>query len=126
MSSPRPNNTVVKLDFSTVPKGTTKARASWHPALPPNIPQRIGWHESERLFFQVFKNSAQPMSITTLAEGRYLDVNPSFLTLLGYERHEVMGHTSLELGVWKNSAQRAELGRRLWSRRALPASVASR
>ena len=104
---------VVKMDFSTVPKGTTKARASWRPALPPNIAQQLGWHDSERLFFQVFKNSAQPMSITTLAEGRYLDVNPSFLSLLGYEMDQIIGNTSLELGIWKNSAQRAELVRRL-------------
>ena len=112
MSSPRPNNTVVKVDFSTVPKGTTAARASWRPSLPP-IAQRLGWHDSEKLFFQVFRNSVQPMSITTLAEGRYIDVNPGFLSLLGYERHQVIGHSSLELGIWKNSAQRAELVRRL-------------
>jgi PAS domain S-box-containing protein len=75
----------------------------------------MNWHDSERLFFQVFKNSVQPMSITTLAEGRYLDVNPTFLSLLGYERHQIIGHNSLELGIWKNTAQRAELVRRLES-----------
>lgn len=112
MSSPRPNNTVVKVNFSTMPKGATTARASWRPSLPP-IAQRLGWHDSEKLFFQVFRNSVQPMSITTLAEGRYIDVNPSFLSLLGYERGQVIGHSSLELGIWKNSAQRAELVRRL-------------
>ena len=112
MSSTNPNNTVVKVNFSTIPKGTTAAQASWRPSLPP-IAQRLGWHESEKLFFQVFRNSVQPMSITTLAEGRYIDVNPSFLSLLGYERHQVIGHSSLELGIWKNSAQRAELVRRL-------------
>ena len=112
MSAPRPNNTVVKVNFSTIPKGTTAAHASWRPSLPP-IAQRLGWHDSEKLFFQVFRNSVQPMSITTLAEGRYIDVNPSFLSLLGYERHQVIGHSSLELGIWKNSAQRAELVRRL-------------
>jgi PAS domain S-box-containing protein len=110
MSSP--NNTVVKVNFSKMPKGTTTARAGWRPSLPP-IAQRLGWHDSEKLFFQVFRHSVQPMSITTLAEGRYIDVNPSFLSLLGYERHQVLGHSSLELGIWKNSAQRAELVRRL-------------
>jgi PAS domain S-box-containing protein len=113
MSSPRPNGTVVKVNFSPMPKGATSAHASGRPALPASLAPRSGWHNSERLFFQVFQNSAQPMSITTLAEGRYLEVNPTFLSLLGYERHEVIGHTSLELGVWENSAQRAELVRRL-------------
>jgi PAS domain S-box-containing protein len=101
------------VNFSPQTKRGTAAHARWRPALPGSLAPRTGWHDSERLFFQVFKNSAQPMSITTLAEGRYLEVNPTFLSLLGYERHEVIGHTSLELGVWENSAQRAELVRRL-------------
>ena len=113
MSSPKPNNTVVKVNFSAMPKGATTAHASWRPALPAGIAPQSGWHDSERLFFQVFKNSAQPMSITTLAEGRYLEVNPTFLSLLGYNRQQIIGNTSLELGVWENSAQRAELVRRL-------------
>jgi PAS domain S-box-containing protein len=111
MRSPRTNNNLVKVNFSTMPKRTT-AHASWQPTLR-NGAKLVGWHNSERLFFQVFKNSAQPMSLTTLAEGRYLDVNPSFLSLLGYERHQVLGRTSLDLGIWKNSAQRAELVTRL-------------
>ncbi len=102
MSSPRVNNTLVKMNFSPLAKGARTASAQWQP-------QGHDWHSSERLFFQVFNNSAQPMSVTTLAEGRYLEVNPSFLTRLGYTRSQVIGHTSLELGVWKNSAQRAEL-----------------
>lgn len=113
MSSPNPNNTVVKVKFSSLPKGGTTAHASWRPAIAASVAQRLGWHDSERLFFQVFQHSAQPMSITTLEEGRYLDVNPSFLSLLGYERHQVIGHSSLELGIWENSAQRTELVRRL-------------
>ena len=111
MSSPNSNNTVVKVNFSPLAKGKTAAHASWRPAIAANVAR--GWHESERLFFQVFQNSAQPMSITTLAHGRYLDVNPSFLSLLGYERHEVIDHSSLELGIWENSAQRTELVKRL-------------
>src|SRR5215510_15932757 len=110
MSSPR-NNNLVKVNFSTMPKGTT-AHATWRPALPPP-PRNSGWHDSERLFYQVFKHSPQPMSITTMADGRYLEVNPSFLSLLGYERHQVIGRTSLDLGIWKNSAQRAEMVTRL-------------
>ena len=111
MSSPR-NNNIVEVNSSPMPKGATTAHATWRPALPTSAKQ-TGWHDSERLFYQVFKNSPQPMSITTLAEGRYLEVNPSFLSLLGYERNQVIGGTSLDLGIWKNSAQRAELVSRL-------------
>ncbi len=107
MSSPRMNNTLVKMKFSPMPKGATTAGAAWEPRT--NTAQESDWRDTERLFFQVFNNSADPMSITTLTEGRYLEANPSFLTRLGYTRTQVIGHTSLELGIWKNSAQRAEL-----------------
>lgn len=110
MSSPR-DNTVVKMDLSPLPKRATAARAAWEPRT--DLAQHPDWHDSERLFFQVFNNRDQPMSITTLAEGRYLEANPTFLTRLGYLRDQVIGHTSLELGIWKNSAQRAELVTRL-------------
>ncbi len=73
----------------------------------------VEWPDTEKLFSQVFNNSPQPMSITTRAEGRYLHVNESFLSLLGYERQEVIGDTSLNLGLWKNVEQRAELVRLL-------------
>jgi PAS domain S-box-containing protein len=97
------------MNFSPLPKGA--ASAAGEPRT--SLERQPDWHDSERLFFQVFTKSAQPMSVTTLAEGRYLEVNPTFLTRLGYTRDQVIGHTSLELGIWKNSAQRAELVNRL-------------
>jgi PAS domain S-box-containing protein len=99
------------MDLSPLPKRATTAPAAWEPRT--DLAQHADWHASERLFFQVFNNRDQPMSITTLAEGRYLEANPTFLTRLGYLRDQVIGHTSLELGIWKNSAQRAELVTRL-------------
>lgn len=63
--------------------------------------------QSEERFEKTFKGNPQPMSLTTLAEGRYVDVNDSFLQMSGYTREEVIGHTSLELDVWETPAHRA-------------------
>jgi len=112
MSSPRTTNTLVKVDFSTMPKRAS-ARARWSAQSARAIVQKPDWHDSEKLFLQVFNNSHQPMSITTLAEGRYLEVNPTFLSLLGYTREQIIGRTSLGLGIWKNRAQRTEMVTRL-------------
>jgi PAS domain S-box-containing protein len=106
----RQKTNLVKIDFTRNIK-STKSPWSVNPntantTLPP-------WHDSEPLFAQVFSNSSQPMSITTLSDGRYLDVNASFLTLLGYARNEVIGQTSIKLGIWKRVKQRAELVRKL-------------
>lgn len=114
MSSPKvkihKSNTVVAVNF---------ARAS-KPVATPTPPRlvvqsltQLDPHYTEKLFSHVFENSPQPMSITTFADGRYLEVNESFLSLVGYTRDEVIGRTSLELGIWKNCAQRSELIRLL-------------
>jgi PAS domain S-box-containing protein len=55
---------------------------------------------SEERFAKAFQASPVAISITTLAEGRFLNVNDYFLDLMGYCQEEVIGHTSLELGVW--------------------------
>jgi PAS domain S-box-containing protein len=62
--------------------------------------------QSEERFSKAFRANPQPMSLSTLAEGRYLDVNDSFLAMSGYTRAEVIGRTSLELGVWETPQHR--------------------
>jgi PAS domain S-box-containing protein len=57
--------------------------------------------ESEKRFAKTFQSNPQPMSLTTLTDGRYLDVNDSFLTMSGYAREQIIGRTSKELGVYE-------------------------
>lgn len=116
MSSPR-SNALVRVNFSPMPKRVSSLRSGWPARTLRSILRAPDWHETERLFCQVFNNSHQPMGITTLAEGRYLEINPTFLSLLGYTREQVIGRTSLELGIWENAAQREELVARLKSDR---------
>jgi len=54
----------------------------------------------EERFSKAFRANPQPMTLTSLVDGRYLDVNDSFLEVTGFTREEVIGHTSLELGGW--------------------------
>jgi len=65
--------------------------------------------ESEAQYAAVFRNSPDPISLTSLADGRWLDVNDSFLELTGYSREEVINHTADELGVLMNPAEVAAL-----------------
>jgi len=63
---------------------------------------------SEHKFGKMFASSPIAMSLSTLKEGRYLDVNREFLRLVQKSRvEEVVGHTSLELGIWQHPEQRA-------------------
>jgi PAS domain S-box-containing protein len=68
---------------------------------------------SEQRFAKAFKANPQPMSLTTFAEGRYIDVNESFLQMSGYDRREVIGSTSLELNIFEVPEDREKLVRPL-------------
>ena len=61
---------------------------------------------SEVRFSTAFYSSPIAMAITTLADGRYVDVNEAFERQMGYARAEVLGRTSVELNVWPTPAHR--------------------
>ena len=44
---------------------------------------------------------------------RYQFANPAMLAAVGCTREQVIGHTSLEFGLWVDNAERAELYRKL-------------
>jgi len=69
--------------------------------------------ESERRFSLAFHANPIPVSISEIETGRILDVNEQFLRTLGYSREEVIGKSSLELGLWANRSDRDRLGKRI-------------
>ena len=64
---------------------------------------------SEDRFATAFYSSPIAMAITTLAEGRYVDVNEAFQRQMGYARAEIVGRTSAELRVWPSDNDRASM-----------------
>jgi PAS domain S-box-containing protein len=62
--------------------------------------------KSEKKFTEVFRASPDWVSITTLKDGVYIDVNEGYLRWSGYERDEVIGHTSLEIEIWEKPEER--------------------
>jgi len=52
-----------------------------------------GLLRSDPLFYRVFHDSPVSMVITTLTEGRYVEVNRAYAELLGYEPEELLGQT---------------------------------
>ncbi|HXE90462.1 MAG TPA: PAS domain S-box protein [Terriglobales bacterium] len=62
--------------------------------------------QSEEKFSKAFHSSPTPMTISSLHDGRYLDVNQAFLQMTGYSRGELIGHSALELGMWCDPADR--------------------
>ena len=64
---------------------------------------------AEEKFYKAFHASPEPITIATAAEGRYIDVNESFLRVTGHRREEVIGRTSAELTFWERAGDRATL-----------------
>jgi PAS domain S-box-containing protein len=64
---------------------------------------------SEERFYKAFNSSPEGITISTLRDGRYLEVNDAFLRIMEYERSELIGRTALDLGVWARPEERAPL-----------------
>lgn len=62
---------------------------------------------SQQHFQSLFHWIPSAVGISTIAEGRFIDVNEGFSRLTGYTREEVIGRTTLELGMWADPSQRA-------------------
>lgn len=65
--------------------------------------------QTEDRFSKAFHASPHLMTISTLAEGRYVDANDAVLRSLGYTREEMVGRTSDELGIFPYPEGRAKL-----------------
>ncbi|MFH1033022.1 MAG: PAS domain S-box protein [Pseudomonadota bacterium] len=66
---------------------------------------QLALKQSEEKFAKVFMASPMWVSVTTLEEGRFLEVNEAFSRVTGYTRQEVLGRTSPELGFWPDPAR---------------------
>ncbi len=61
---------------------------------------------SEQKFSKIFRYNPVSIIISSMTDGRYIDVNDCFLKTTGYTREELIGRTSIELNVWKNKNER--------------------
>ena len=61
---------------------------------------------SEVRYRTVFETSADAVILTTASDGKIIDANQAFFDSAGYERGEVIGHTTQELNIWVNESDR--------------------
>jgi len=68
--------------------------------------------ESEAKLWKIFDATPDPVAVTRLADGRYINVSEEFLRS-GFKREEVIGATDQELGIWVDEAERRDYERTL-------------
>lgn len=64
---------------------------------------------SEKKFSTAFNSNSAVMAISTVKEGKYLDVNETFLNLSGYTREEVIGQKSTDLKIFEDPDNREKI-----------------
>lgn len=64
--------------------------------------------ESVELFRMIFESSPYAITLTDSESGAFRDINYAFEKLIGYTKEEVMGKTSLQLGVWLHPDDRTK------------------
>lgn len=62
-----------------------------------------------RNFRKMFETNPVPSMVSTLKEGRILDINKAFEKVTGYSRDEAIGKTSFDLKLWAHPEDRARL-----------------
>ena len=73
---------------------------------------------SKERFAKAFRSSPSPIGITEVDTGYCIDVNDACLELFGFRRDEVIGNTTLSLGIWPDPDDRARLIEQLQSGKA--------
>ncbi|MGD0794229.1 MAG: PAS domain S-box protein [Dehalococcoidales bacterium] len=61
--------------------------------------------ESEEKFSKAFQVSPNACSITSLEDGKYIEINDSFTQITGYNRREVIGSTARKLNLWADERE---------------------
>ncbi len=62
--------------------------------------------QSEEKFSKAFRASPDIIIITSIEDGRIIDINDRVEKILGYTRDELVGKTTLEMGIWEDLNQR--------------------
>ena len=63
-------------------------------------------HELQERFAVAFNGSPAGISLTTVDDGLYLDINPRYQELLGWTREDLIGKRSKDLDLWVNAEAR--------------------
>lgn len=70
-------------------------------------------HESEDRFRRAFGAIPSNVSLVRLSDQTFVEVNDAVVTFSGFSREEIIGKSTLDLGIWPEPAQRDEFFRRL-------------
>ncbi len=69
----------------------------------------VALRQTEARFVKAFQSNPAAMCITTIREGRFIEVNERYCETFDYPREELLGRSSVELDLWDDPSTRAAL-----------------
>ncbi|MGD1118679.1 MAG: PAS domain S-box protein [Dehalococcoidales bacterium] len=64
---------------------------------------------SEEKFYKAFLSSPDMIIITSIPQGKYVEVNESYTRITGYSREELIGHTSEEINMFARPEEQTRM-----------------
>ncbi|WP_374980298.1 PAS domain S-box protein [Pseudomonas solani] len=68
---------------------------------------------SEEKFVTLFQASPDPICVTRVRDGAFIEINPSFTEVFGWRPDEIVGRRAPEIAFWADLEQRDQLSRTL-------------
>lgn len=65
--------------------------------------------ESNNKYAEAFNSSPYSITITSLKDGKFIEVNDAFTTIFGYSREDAANKSSIGLGLWVNIEDRKRI-----------------
>ncbi len=65
--------------------------------------------QSRELYTKIFQSSPAAIVLSRVDNGELIEVNQMFVKISGYARHELIGHTTMELGIWENDGDHGQM-----------------
>ena len=63
---------------------------------------------SEEKFASLFQVSPDPICVTRQDNGQFIEINPAFSQIFGWSAQQVLGRTAEQIGLWAETAERAQ------------------
>ena len=105
----RADGTIRHMELSSAPRLLSDGRAVWD-GIQIDVTDRqraeSALKQSEQRFLRIFENNPMPITLSAFEDGKFIAANASFTRFSGFSNEEVIGHTSLELGIFENPKDR--------------------
>jgi diguanylate cyclase (GGDEF)-like protein/PAS domain S-box-containing protein len=79
---------------------------------------------SEEKFVTLFQASPEPICVSRIRDGVFVEINPSFSQTFGWAPQEIVGRSAPELRFWVDEEQRRQLFAKLTEEQSLNSEVA--